>query len=259
MRLTRQQLPRAIARAVLANMRASIVPMLYSTIAPSAYVVYLHPDDYVLIEDVVPLIETQIRRSIEHAIEQLNNRRGWRRIPRLVRKRMPPIDVTAAHTIDIVPDPNNQLQRGQVAVQSDVRRPATEYAGPPTLRVTAATPALAATIACAPAAAAAILTIEDLEGRRDHAIVHNPTLVGRGGDGCEVHVRLRTAGQVSKRHCQLRRDESSGRFFIADLSRNGTFVDGQRLPPGVDVPLPDRARIGLADALDLEFRRYPDA
>jgi hypothetical protein len=235
-------------------MRESIVPMLYSTIAPSAYVVYLHPDDYALIDDVVPLIETQLDRAIEEALAQLNNRRAWRRIARLVRKQVPPVDVMAPWTIDIVPDPNNQLQRGQVAVQSDVRRPAAEYAGPPTLRVTAVAPVLA-TIATTPAAA--MLTIEDLEGRRDHVIVDNPTVVGRGGDGSEVHVRLRTAGEVSKRHCLLRRDESSGRFFITDLSRNGTSVDGERLPHGVDVALPDCARIGLAGSLDLEFKRTP--
>jgi hypothetical protein len=253
MPLTRQQLPRAIARAVLANMRESIVPVLYSTIAPSAYVVYLHPDDFSLIEDVVPLIEEQINRAVDEAIAAQNRRRPWRRIVGLVRKPMPPIGVTARPTIDIVPDPNEQLQRGQVAVHSDVRLPAADYAGPPTLRVTAAAPVAAVTVAYA--RAPAVLTIEDLEGRREHAVVDNPTLVGRGGDGCSVHVRLRTDGQVSKQHFRLARDESSGTFFIRDLSRNGTFVGGERLPHGVDVPLPDSARIGLADALQLEFKR----
>ncbi|HEY3162358.1 MAG TPA: FHA domain-containing protein [Vicinamibacterales bacterium] len=256
MRLTRQQLPRAIARAVLANMRESIVPMLYSTIAPSAYVVYLHPDDYALIEDVVPLITTEINRALDEAIAAMNDRPSWRRIVHLVRKPMPHIDVSARPTIDVVPDPNDRLRRGQIAVHSDARLPATDYAGPPTLRVTAAAPALATIASVRPPA---ILTIEDLEGRREHALVDNPTLVGRGGDGCDVHVRLRTDGQVSKQHCRLKRDESSGAYFITDLSRNGTSVDGQRLPHGVDVALPDRARIGLADALQLEFKRVMDA
>lgn len=255
MGLTRQQLPRAIARAVLANMGESIVPMLYTTIAPSTYVVYLHPDDYALIEDVVPLIEKQVQRRIDEAITALNERSSWRRIAHLVRRPMPRIDVTARPTIEVVPDPNDRLRRGQVAVQSDVRRPATEYAGPPTLRVTAATPAVATDVLVP---APAILTVEDLEGRREHALVDNPTLVGRGGDGCDVHVRLRAEAQVSKQHCRLRRDESSGEFFITDLSRNGTSVNGQRLPHGVDVLLPDRARIGLADAFHLEFRRTAD-
>ena len=253
MRLTRQQLPRAIARAVLANMRESIVPMLYTTIAPDAYVVYLHPADYALIDDVVPLVETQIHRAIEEAIARLNRRRAWHRIVHVVRKPIPPIDVMS-HTIAIVPDPNDRLQRGQIAVQSDARRPAAEYAGSPTLRVTAVMPP-AATVARAPA----ILTIDDLEGQREHPVVDNPTLVGRGGDGCEVHVRLRADGQVSKQHCRLTREAATGTFFITDLSRNGTSLDGERLPHGVDVPLPDRARIGLADALHLEFKRMPGA
>jgi pSer/pThr/pTyr-binding forkhead associated (FHA) protein len=112
------------------------------------------------------------------------------------------------------------------------------------------------------------LTIDDLEGRREHGVIDNPTLVGRGGLGCYVHVRLRTEGQVSKEHCRIRRDEQSGDFFIKDLSRNGTSVNGVRLPPGVEysgsakreipgaeVPLLDGARISLADVLSLEFRR----
>ncbi len=252
MRLTRQQLPRAIARAVIANMRESIVPMLYSTIAPTSYVVYLHPDDYALIEDVVPFVERQINRALDEAIGRLNDRRPWQRLVRLVRRPMPPLDVSVPATIDIVRDPNEQLQRGQIAVHSDVRQPAAEYAGLPTMRVTAPAPAVP-TMVRQPAAA--ILTIDDLEGRREHQVVDNPTLVGRGGDGYDVHVRLRTDGQVSKQHCRLRREESSGMFFITDLSRNGTSVDGQRLPHGVDVPLPDHARIGLAEALHLEFKR----
>ena len=112
------------------------------------------------------------------------------------------------------------------------------------------------------------LTIDDLQGRREHAVVDNPTLVGRGGLGCYVHVRLRTEGQVSKEHFRIRRDEQSGEFFIKDLSRNGTTVNGAPLPKGVEydgsskrevdgseVPLPDGARIGLADVLCLDFRR----
>jgi hypothetical protein len=162
---------------------------------------------------------------------------------------MPPIDMTARRTIEIVADPNDRLQRGQIAVHSDVRTSGAEYAGAPTMLVTTVTPA----VAVAPAAAPAILTIDDMEGRRDHVIVDNPTLVGRGGEGCNVHVRLRTDGHVSKQHCCLTRDEASGRFFIKDLSHNGTFVDGQRLPPAVDVRLPERAYIGLAGTLLLEF------
>jgi pSer/pThr/pTyr-binding forkhead associated (FHA) protein len=114
----------------------------------------------------------------------------------------------------------------------------------------------------------AFLTIDDFEGRREHPVVDNPTLVGRGGLGCYVHVRLRTEGQVSKEHFRIRRDEASGEFFIKDLSRNGTTVNGAPLPKGVEyagpgkreiegaeVPLPDGARIGLADVLCLDFRR----
>jgi pSer/pThr/pTyr-binding forkhead associated (FHA) protein len=51
----------------------------------------------------------------------------------------------------------------------------------------------------------------------------------------------------------LRRDPLQGRFLIVDNSRNGTWVDGRRLTRGVEEPVPDRAEIGVAEVLKLQF------
>jgi pSer/pThr/pTyr-binding forkhead associated (FHA) protein len=164
-----------------------------------------------------------------------------------------------------------------VAVHSELRVAAPgDFAGSPTVRVTATTTVVRGAVerhevpllATSSTGATAWLTLEDMEGPRRQPLVDNPTLIGRGGLGCYVHVRLRTDGQVSKEHCRIRHDEPSGTFFIKDLSRNGTTVNGARVPPGVEflptgkreldggeVPLPDGARIGLADVLFLEFAR----
>ena len=56
----------------------------------------------------------------------------------------------------------------------------------------------------------------------------------------------------------------TGRFFIQDVSLWGTSVDGVPIPPAVksaegvsqpgpEQPLPTKARIGLADAVVIDF------
>jgi hypothetical protein len=274
----RRLLPRRISAAVLDNMRASLMPLPYTTVAPTFYLVYLHPEDFAAIEGVIPLLREQIHRALSEALAEVGSPPWWKQVLHPTREALPPIDVLPPRTVEILADPNDEVPPGQVGVHSELRLPATgEYAGAPTVRVTATTTALGArpgsieqtaNVASAAGAASAWLSIDDLEGARDHGVVDNPTLIGRGGLGCYVHVRVRTEGQVSKEHCRIRRDHASGQFFIKDLSRNGTSVDGVPLPKGAEYigprkreidgceqPLPDRARIGLADVLYLEFRR----
>lgn len=276
--IARRWLPRKISVAVLDNLRQSLVPLIYSTIAPSSFVVYLHPDDYAGIEGILPVLTGQIDRALNETTESLNHPRWWSHVLHLAQDRLPPIEPLLLRTIEILPDPNDEVAEGEVAVHSELRLPSVgEYAGVPTVRVTMTTTAGApprredvplATPGPTTPRPLAKLTIDDLEGRREHDLVDNPTLVGRGGLGCYVHVRLRADGQVSKEHCRIRRDEQSGDFFIKDLSRNGTSLNGHRLPPGVEfidgqkreidggeVPLPNGARIALADVLHLEFKR----
>jgi hypothetical protein len=272
----RRLLPRRISVAVLGNLHESLVPLIYSTIAPASFLIYLHPDDYAAIEGIAPMLRGQIDRALDETTERLNHPHWWMRVLHPAREPLPPIEPTPRRSIEILPDPNAEVALGEVGVHSELRLPTVgEYAGSPTVRVTMTTTAGApprrhdlplATPTTHRGAAS--LTIEDLEGRRQHELVDNPTLVGRGGLGCYVHVRLRADGQVSKEHCRIRRDDESGTFFIKDLSRNGTSLNGERLPCGVEfidgqkreingaeVPLPDGARIALADVLQLEFRR----
>jgi len=70
---------------------------------------------------------------------------------------------------------------------------------------------------------------------------------------------------VSREHARVRRDPETGRFFLIDLSSLGTTLNGRHIPRGydevegskrengVETPLPDRARIGLADTVYLDF------
>jgi hypothetical protein len=270
----RRMLPRKISSAVLANLQESLVPLVYTTIAPSFYLVYLHPDDFSALEGIVPVLRQEISRALAEATESIAHPPWWAGVLRPVRESLPPIDSTVPAAIEILPDPDGEVPPGEVAVHSELRVAPRDFAGPPTVRVTATTTVCATaehrdvSVAAATDGVSAWLRLEDLEGARRHGIVDNPTLIGRGGLGCYVHVRVRTDGQVSKEHCRIRRDESTGAFFIKDLSRNGTSVNGEPVPKGVEflaagkreldggeVPLPDGARIGLADVLFLDFMR----
>jgi pSer/pThr/pTyr-binding forkhead associated (FHA) protein len=74
---------------------------------------------------------------------------------------------------------------------------------------------------------------------------------------------------VSREHLRLRRDPASGSFYVVDLSSLGTTVDGRAVPRGyeevegskrengVETALPNRARLGLADTVYLDFEAVP--
>ena len=84
-----------------------------------------------------------------------------------------------------------------------------------------------------------------------------------------VDIRIVSSVDVSREHARIRRDVQTGRFFIIDLSSLGTTLNGRHVPKGYDerdgtkrengteTPLPDGARIGLAETVYLDFRIVP--
>ena len=91
-------------------------------------------------------------------------------------------------------------------------------------------------------------------------------VVGRGGRDYWTDLKLDTLPDVSREHFRLRRDPATGKFFLKDLSRLGTtingetapssieFADGEKRDRNVEAPVPAQARIGLAGVVFLEFR-----
>jgi hypothetical protein len=107
---------------------------------------------------------------------------------------------------------------------------------------------------------------EDETGAHTYQMTKDQIKVGRGATDRWVDLKLNVKKDVSREHVQIRRDAASGKFFVKDLSTLGTTVNGKRLAAsiqqinGEDVdkniesPLPNKARIGLAGVLFLEFR-----
>lgn len=79
--------------------------------------------------------------------------------------------------------------------------------------------------------------------------------VANVGQGAQNDVVL-DDDTVSTRHARL--EFADGGWKVTDLeSRNGTYVDGQRLEPGVETPIRDGASLGFG-AVRLTFGIEPD-
>ena len=112
------------------------------------------------------------------------------------------------------------------------------------------------------------LIYEDRTGPHQYEIVLDSTMIGRGGTMFPVNVRIATTDDVSREHARLRRAADTGDFFVIDLSTHGTTVDGRPVPRGfhedaagkrengAEMPLPPRARIGLAGTVFVDFERF---
>ena len=129
-----------------------------------------------------------------------------------------------------------------------------------------AQPAAVAAVAQAQSTALATLTYRDENGDGVFRMEKPQVVVGRGGPGYWVDLKLRTVPDVSRDHLRLRYDEPERRFYIKDLSTLGTSVNGAAIPSSielrngekvdrnVEVPLPSEAEIGLAGAVVIHFR-----
>jgi hypothetical protein len=271
-------------------MMLNLYPLPFSTLVPAIYHVYLHPEEFEAIEPIAPRIVAEVQRALTTEVERINGglERSRRRVlTRLLnRDDLPPIEIpSAGWEIHINADRNGELEHGQLGIVSTLAMPApAEYAGTPTTRIVKSLVAAGrrTTIATevsdggaqAPATSPstartsdttvrARLTYEDEQGPHVFVMRKDTISVGRGGSSAWVDVQVATGSKVSREHVRIRRD-SSGRFFIQDVSLWGTSVNGEPIPaavkspegvsqPGVELALPSRARIGLADAVTIEF------
>jgi hypothetical protein len=169
-------------------------------------------------------------------------------------------------------DPNGALEPGDIQVVSEfAQQTAAGYgSGSPTHRIST-TRRLGRSItqreSADPAAAYARITYKDDSGPREFWVVKDEIVIGRDAPDVWVDLRLETSLDVSREHARLRRLPESGAFRIKDLSKLGTTVNGRALPSSLEgtgeaerdldrwTELPDRARIGLAGIVYLDFER----
>jgi pSer/pThr/pTyr-binding forkhead associated (FHA) protein len=271
---------RAIILELVRAMRTNVEPLLFTTVAPTRFFVYLHPSDHQRLEGIVPAIVAQARRALDEEVRAWNARAKPSRIPRKWLggdDPLPPIEMPPdTWDIRFEADDDGEMAPGDIAIASELTLPARpEFDGSKTRRITTmrlgertSTGERAAEDAAVQAPAGTVfatLAYEDARGRRRVPITSPVVVVGRGGVGYWVDVKLDTSPDVSREHLRLRRDDASGQFFLKDLSSLGTTVDGVPVPSsvevvegrkrdkGIEVPVPPRARIGLANVIVLDF------
>jgi len=132
---------RKIWKAVRDELMLNLYPLPFSTIAPTVYHVYLHPDDFDAIDGVAPRVVGQIQQALTAEVEKVNEglRKSTRRVlSRLLdREELQPIEVPGSGwEVHLCADRNGELERGQIGIVSTLAMPApVEYAGTPTTRI----------------------------------------------------------------------------------------------------------------------------
>jgi hypothetical protein len=285
---------REIILEIVRNMREGLEPLHYSTLAPAIYHVYLHPDDLDRLRGILPRIVDEARQALDAEVESLNRASLGERL-KLSRRRDPKITPPeGGWQIKILENTDDDVDPGDIVIYSELALPAKPEFGAGSMTKRIATRRLGGTLSSsssydkpvssapppekpAPEAAAAsapvvdtsgafaVIEYEDQGGHKLYRMTKDQIVVGRGGRDYWTDLKLDTLSDVSREHFRLRRD-AGGKFFLKDLSRLGTtingepapssveFVDGEKRDRNVEAAVPEKARIGLAGVLFLEFR-----
>jgi hypothetical protein len=106
------------------------------------------------------------------------------------------------------------------------------------------------------ATALAMLSYKDKDGKDQEFPMTNPEIsVGRGGRTEFCDLELEGPADISRQHFYLRQDPATREFFIQDVSKFGTSVNGRKLNSKEWIHLPSKATITLADRITIEFRQ----
>lgn len=262
-------------------MRRNLEPLRYSTIAPSRYLVYLHPAEYARLEGIIPILQAQAVRALIEELQRLNTHSRLRRYAtRLVGTQEPPIEsVGGGWHVELFADPDGEVAEGDILVDSELLMPANPDLGVgertrriSTVRSGHQTTARARTATMIPVSSnlpTAQIVYDDQSGHHSYDVVKDSVTIGRGGTTYPVEIRIVSSADVSREHARIRRDAVTGRFFLIDLSSLGTTLNGRHVPRGyeevdgckrennVETPLADHARIGLAETVYLDFSVVP--
>lgn len=261
--MSERLIPRDIIDEILKNMEDSALEVYFNYQVPGIYQVYLHSGDYRQLEGLFSEIAKQAEFALEEKLKKLNKTSPLDRVS--FTKRIPFENAQDGWCIEFNQDPNDELQPGEAMVESLLPRKKDEAAGVETQRVTTVKSGGTTKTARTKAPVYARISYTDDRGRQTYLMSKPQIVIGRGGQGIWVDVKLFTKADVSRRHLRLRLDQKTGRFYIKDISTLGTSVDGKAIPPGIDMsggekqekdvesPLPKKARIVLADIIVLNF------
>lgn len=277
---------RDVILAVAENMRQGLEPLVTKTLAPSLYQVYLHSEDYDRLRTIFGELEREAQKLLDEELERMN--RGSSpvlgRLLKSFRKgnpgegepQPPPMRYVSAEGrwfIRFQEDPNGTLEPGDIEVVSEFAQPpsASYGAGSRTRRISTtrrlgSTGMVTRQETVDSQGALARIAFTDKRGPQTYFMTKSEIVIGREAPDVWVDLRLDTLPDVSREHARLQRTPE-GKFRLKDLSKLGTTVDGKPIPRSLEtmagevkdldrwVDLPDRARIGLAGVVVLDFER----
>lgn len=273
---------REIILEIIRNMREGLEPLHYTTLPPAIFHVYLHPDDMERLRGIASRIVDEARRALDSEVESLN-RAGLAERLKLMKRSAPKIVAPdGGWQIQLLENTDDDTQPGDIVIHSELALPAKTDIGAGSMTKRIATRRMGgaetssqvyepATQRAQPEVAPAvdgfaIIEYEDNSGRKTFTMTKDQIVVGRGGRDYWTDLKLETLPDVSREHFRLRRDPATGQFFLKDLSRLGTTINGEKAPSSiefiegekrdrnVEAPVPAKARIGLAGVLFLDFR-----
>jgi hypothetical protein len=268
--------PEQIVGLILDEMRQSITPGWYTDYVNNIYRVYLYRED---LDELAPLqsrIREQGSRALDEELAKLSKPvRAMPLLPAARRKRCEPL---GNWTIEFLENGDEDAVRNRVIVESSAPPlPSSEsLEGTPTVRVGSPPPGLVdsatrRTSSFGPLpdgnVVHARLSYQDDSGKHSYEMTKDLIKIGRGGANEWVDIRLLTKADVSREHLQIRRDTTTGKFLVKDMSTLGTWLNGMQITPSVvhdkgivkdgniETEMPNKAQLNLANVVFIEFRK----
>ena len=270
--------PEEIVAAILVELDQSTATGYYTNYVPNVFKVYLYREDY---RALLPLKEKIREEAVRALHEELHRRNGSSALaiplPFAKKKQRKRYEAMGDWVVEFHPNEDDDAAQNRLEVRGETSQPVEpgNLEGAPTVKVmrpemednaretrrTGIAKPLRAN-----AEAYARLTYDDDTGHHDFDMIKEEIKVGRGGPNEWVDLKLITTKDVSREHFQVRRDAQTGKFFIKDLSRFGTWVNMKRVTPSVEFqdnvekdrdieePLPAKAEINLADVITVHFK-----
>lgn len=279
--------PEEIINFLLEEMEAGMSPSYYSNLVPSVYDVYLYIDD---LEHLAPL-EQRIREEAVNALNEKLAKLNKIPAPKLnlplvaaKKKRSKRYETLGDFTVEFHENTDDDARENPLVIHSTFPSTSSspdDRVGTLTERVSKRRTDGQIVTTTAPTATErsgnvdtrkasgivyANLSYDDETGPHTHQMTKDLIKIGRGSADRWVDLKLKAKKDVSREHLQIRRDPASGHFFIKDLSTLGTTVNGKRVPGSIqqvngeevdnniEVQLPDKAQIGLAGVMEIDFK-----
>src|SRR5262245_52579834 len=126
---------RDVIEAVLENMRENLEPLKYSTLAPSRYVVYLHPAEYARLGGIIEVIRDQTIRALSEDVGALNRPSRLKQYARWflggeTRTSGPQVENPNGNwDIELLANPDGDMPEGDILVDSELVLPASPDLG----------------------------------------------------------------------------------------------------------------------------------